>query len=351
MVSCNAQNQTKLDTNITPSYLKLKTSESSLIIKGENGFYCGFLDSYGNLWFGTNGDGLHHYNGKKFTHYLEKSGVNTNQIKSIIEDQEHNLWMGTGDGLWKYDRKEFCHIPIPFSDTSSIWLDKVYPVINPNAVHSLAQDKAGNIWLGTGGGGAYCYNGVDFTPYLTQIGTKQSDSLYHNWVTSITTDKNDHIWFASMTHGGTSRYDGKTFTQFMPKDGLSDDMIRTIHTDKSGRVWFGFNGNRKSGLTFYDGKSFHTFSKKEGLCNTNIMSIYEDKNGLFWLASGRGNLCVFNGKNFKEFQSKDGETFPQVLFILEDSNNHIWFGGMHGLWRYDGDSVINMAEQHQPKNN
>jgi ligand-binding sensor domain-containing protein len=332
--SCNGQKH---------SSKKSKRGTKINVIKPENGFNCGLLAGDGNLWFGSNGGGVYRYNGSSFENYTEDVGLCNNQVYSIIEDKDSNIWFGTQNGLCRYDGKTFTHIPIPFGDTTGVFLDKVYPIISPNAVHSLAQDKKGNIWIGTAGGGAYCYRNNKFNSYLSAIGKKQEDSLYHNWIPSITEDTNGILWFASMTHGGVSRYDGEKFTQFMPEDGLSDDMVRTIYNDKSGKIWFGFNGNRKSGLTYYDGNSFYTYSEKDGLCNKFIRAIYEDKKGNLWLG-GEGGLCVFDGENFNEFISKDGQRFDRILFIIEDALSNIWFGGKNGLWQFDGESVTDMTK-------
>lgn len=342
--SCNGQRQQPKESitekTVTSSIqLKIKANK---VIKPENGFNSGFLDSDGTLWFGSNGNGVYRYNGNSFQNYTEDDGLSSNQIYSIIEDKEKNVWFGTQNGLSKYNRKIFTHVTIPFKDTTSVFLDKVYPVISPNAVHSLAQDKKGNLWIGTAGAGAYRYNGKDFTSYLSEIGTKQEDSLYHNWIPSIIEDTDGNIWFASMTHGGVSRYNGETHTQFMTKDGLSDDMVRTIYSDKSGKIWIGFNGNRKSGLTVYDGNSFKTYSVDDGLCNKLIRAIYEDKNSNLWLGAHLGNLCIFDGQNFSEFSS-NGQTFSDILFILGDSEDNIWFGGINGIWKFNGQTVIKMT--------
>jgi ligand-binding sensor domain-containing protein len=176
------------------------------------------------------------------------------------------------------------------------------------------------------GAGAYCYDGKSFKSYLTEIGQKQEDSLYHNWIPFIRKDNKGNMWFASMTHGGVSQFDGKEFTQYLIKDGLSEDQVRTIYCDKTGKIWFGFNGNRNSGLTVYDGSSFKTYSVEDGLCNKRIRAIYEDKNGNLWLGADLVNLCIFDGQKFSEF-NYNGQTFSDVLFILGDLEDNIWFGG------------------------
>ncbi len=337
-ISCNGQVK-----NEKQSPTIQKVSELNKIAVPEYGFSSGLLDSKGNLWFASNGGGVFFFDGKTFTNYTKKDGLNSNQVFSIIEDNKNNLWYGTQNGLIKYNRKRFEHIQLPYQDTTSGWIGKVYPVLNPNAVHSLATDNNDNLWIGTAGGGAYEYDRKNFKSYLTEIGRKQEDSLYHNWIPFIRKDNKGNIWFASMTHGGVSRFDGDKFTNFSINDGLSDDMVRTIFSDKSGNLWFGFNGNRNSGLTVYDGKSFKTYSVEDGLCNMRVRAIYEDKNGNLWLGTHLGNLCIFDGQNFSEFSSS-GQTYSDILFILGDSENNVWFGGVNGIWKFDGESVMKMTK-------
>jgi len=339
VISCNGQVK-----KAKQSPIFQKVPELNKIVLPKYGFSSALLDNEGNLWFTSNGGGVFFFDGKNFTNYTKKEGLNSNRVFSVMEDKENNLWFGTQNGLTKYKAKQFEHIPLPYKDTTSVWLSKVSRVISPNAAHSLAEDNKGNIWIGTGGVGAYRYDGKKFISYLTEIGRKQEDSLYNNWIPSITKDADGNIWFASMTHGGVSRYDGNIFTQFMPKDGLSDDMTRVIFKDSSEKLWFGFNGSRKSGLTYYDGKTFTSLTEKDGLCNTNIQAIYEDKNGRIWLGSDRGNICLYDGKQFIEFKAKGGRRFDRIRFIIEDNTGNIWFGGKNGLWKYDGETVTQMTK-------
>ncbi|NOQ71781.1 MAG: hypothetical protein GQ574_07265 [Crocinitomix sp.] len=347
VISCNDLNQPKsnVDITVSPAVEQLTIIESKVIIP-QYGFNSGLLASNGDLWFGSNGGGLYRYDPTSagFTHYTQENGLNSNIVLSMIEDKNSDLWFGTADGLLRYDGKSFTHIPIPYSDTSSIWLDKVYPIINPNAVHSLLEDKKGNIWIGTGGAGAYRYDGNKFTSFLTEIGHKQEDSLNHNWITSIVEDANGHIWFSSMTRGGANRFDGENFTQFMPEDGLFTDMVRTIFKDKEGIIWFGYKATHDGGFTRYDGKYFVNFNKTDGLCNHSVRVIYEDKDENLWLGGDLNPLCIYDGENFNKFSSEDDKNFNGILTILEDAEGNIWFGGKNGLWQFDGETVTNMTK-------
>lgn len=317
-------------------------SEMIKIPVPENGFSNGYLDQDGSIWFTSNGGGIYHFDRKAFKNYTEKNGLNSNQVFAVVSDKKNNLWFGTQKGLTKLSGPLFEHLALPYQDTSSIWLDKMYPIINPNAVHSLATDNSDNLWIGTAGGGAYYYDGTTFTSYLTEIGQKQEDSLYHNWIPFIRRDNNGNIWFASMTHGGVHQFDGKEFTQYLIDDGLSDSQVRTIYCDRSGKIWMGFNGNRNSGLTVYDEGSFKSYSVNDGLCSSGIRSIYEDKNGKLWLGSNMGNLCIFDGQTFSDF-NYHGQIFSEVVFILGDLEDNIWFGGANGIWKYDGETLTEMT--------
>jgi ligand-binding sensor domain-containing protein len=72
-------------------------------------------------------------------------------------------------------------------------------------VHYSLQDRAGNLWFGTTGEGVYRYDGKSFSNFTTK------DGLSHNSVFCILVDRVGNLWFGSRNNGLT-RYDGKSFT-------------------------------------------------------------------------------------------------------------------------------------------
>ena len=305
--------------------------------------YCGYFDREGQLWFGTTSDGLYRYDGNSLVHYTQQDGLSDNKISSITQDNKGNIWLGTASGICIFNGQKFSHLNLPPYDTITDWLKQSYPVVNPNEVQSIHQDKQGSFWFGTNGAGAYRYDGHTFTHLLDHIGRKQPDSLYHNIIQSITEDHSGNLWFASMTHGGVIRYDGDSFRQIMPDDGISDDMVRTIFVDKAGNIWFGFNGNRNSGLTRYDGTSFQTYTVGDGLCTRNIRAIYQDPDGNLWIG-GFSGMCLFDGQKFTVFKGEDGRIFDRIVFIVGDAEGAVWFGGKNGLWQFKNGQVIDWID-------
>ena len=327
--------------------LPKETEHPKLIINIGNPRYgnvqCGLQDKAGNLWFGTTLNGLYKYDGKSFSRFLVADGLNSNNIYCILEDKDGKIWIGTEAGLCLYDGKTFAKIQIPLrknqppnkndlyrnshwvfsimqAKSGKLWfatIDGVYiydgksftPFIvnegvsglasSNNNVEHILEDKAGNIWFGGRGvKGVYRYDGksvINIKPvelsYVRHTGPIDSIRIGQNWAWPQLQDKNGNIWFSNW--GGVYRYDGKSFTSFTEKDGLSVDVVTRIIEDNKGNLWFG-----GAGLCRYDGKSFTRFTTKDGLINQGVWSILEDKTGNLWVGTRETGLYLYNGKTF-----------------------------------------------------
>lgn len=121
--ACNGQVKTEVPKN-SDSDPRIVAKGLLKILKPENLFKeaaigCGFLDQAGNLWFGSNGEGVYCYDGNVFTHFTEKDGLDNNIVYAILEDNAGNIWVGTKTGLnrlslsaGKTIGKTFTQVPI-----------------------------------------------------------------------------------------------------------------------------------------------------------------------------------------------------------------------------------------------
>lgn len=107
-----------------------------------------FEDSKGNLWFGTNGDGLARYDGKELYYFTTKDGLPSDRVTGIIEDSSGVYWMHTGEGVSKYDGKQFTNYQVG-EDFAS------------NMVANLLIDSKNRFWVGTWNG-VYTFDGKTF---------------------------------------------------------------------------------------------------------------------------------------------------------------------------------------------
>ena len=177
---------------------------------------------------------------------------------------------------------------------------------------------------------------------------------------SVLEDKKGNFWFGSIG-SGVYYYDGKSFKNFITKDGLANNVVTNIYEDKTGKIWFGTEG----GASIYDGKSFRNIKMKETTPPTDadsvhvsvyqrrlpdihwmhndVNSIIEDKKGKFWFGT-RGNAFIYDGKTFTTLTNNDGKAFTNVRSIIEDKRGNIWLGGNDGLWRFDGISFTNFSK-------
>lgn len=345
--SCQGQTPTKQQDNLNILTTEVKSSESQALSPAayddRDIVTSGLLDKRGNLWFGTTREGVFKYDGDSFTNFSTLDGLCDDEVWSILEDTDGHLWLGTANGLCRYDGNSFTHIPIPWDGEHDLWGE----ACNPNIVTTLLQDAQGDIWLGTCGGGAYRYDGETFTSFLADKSQLQSDGRHHNLIKSVLEDKNGNIWFTSLTHGGVSRYDGTTITDFGPADGLHDDMIFASVLDRDGNPWFGSIQTEHSGLYRFDARSgrFISYGKEDGLCDNFIMSLFADENGTLILGAG-SKLCTFDGRDFSPFIEAENTDFNDIRFFVKDTAGDLWFGGRAGkLWRWDGERLMNFTDK------
>lgn len=224
-------------------------------------------------------------------------------------------------------------------------------------IHCGLQDKSGNLWFGTTGEGVYRYDGKQFTQYTVK------DGLSSNIVWAILQDTKGYIWLG--TDAGICRYDGKTISivSITTTGGIgwrpgnpslnnpsTKNTVWSILQDKNGTIWFGTD----EGLYCYNGNNFIHLLDNPGIVNNSnvtlksIQCMLEDTKGRIWFGSGPmafEGICRLSGTTIENFRPKN-ETW--IRNIIEDNNGNIWFATRHfGACRYDGHSFsyINQSQE------
>ena len=305
---------------------------------------CSLQDKAGNIWFGTTENGLYKYDGKSFSRFLVADGLISNNIYCLLEDKDGKIWIGTHKGLCLYDGKTFAKIQIPLPKNLPPNTNDLYR--NSHWVFSIMQAKSGKLWFATIDG-VYIYDGKSFTPFIVNEGARGFGSSNNN-VEHILEDKAGNIWFGGRGNEGVYRYDGKSVINIKLKElsTFHSDSIRTGHNwawpqlqDKNGDIWFSNWG----GAYRYDGKSFTSFTKKDGLSGDMVTRIIEDKKGNLWF--GGAGLSRYDGKSFTRFTTKDGLINNSIWSILEDKTGNLWVGTREtGLYLYDGKTFMTYSE-------
>ncbi len=160
-----------------------------------------------------------------------KKSLSFNDVRDIIEDKNHNIWIATnGGGIDKFDeiKQEFSSIEINLNNPDS-------GIVN-NSCLKLYCDSKNNLWIGTYGGFTkYDISGNHFYNYKNE--PLKPIKLTHQWVQCITEDSNHNIWFGTANGLNQFSQTTNTFKHYYKSDGLSNNSISGLLTDKQGNIW------------------------------------------------------------------------------------------------------------------
>ena len=193
-----------------------------------------YIDKEGVLWIGTIGGICTFDREGTFTSYnkiLEQNGIYEKTISSIYEDSEGIMWIGLGNdgGLVKYN-KETGEIKNYLADYNK------FNSLSFNSVRSIAEDSLGNIWIGTQDGlNKFEKKTEKFTTYTV------SNGLSNDFIYGVIVDDNDNIWVS--TNYGISMYDQEEdkFIRYYEADGLATNEYNgfSYHKNSEGNIYFG----------------------------------------------------------------------------------------------------------------
>ncbi|HLF65513.1 MAG TPA: two-component regulator propeller domain-containing protein [Saprospiraceae bacterium] len=313
-----------------------------------------FEDKDGNLWFGTLSKGVARYDGKTLTYFSTKDGLCDNTVTGIAQDKKGNMWFGTHAGASRYDASlRQAQDKLSLSTGSKTFTNFRIAEGLHGAGCKILVDRHGTIWAGTNHG-AFRFNGRIFSEF--DIPEPAIEKLSYKWeagkVWNLYEDSKGNIWFGRDGFGAC-KFDGKAFTHFTTKDGLCSNNVANIAEDKHGNIWFGCISSDfpeyidEGGLNRYDGATFTKYPEMESLTENDIYAVYDDKAGDIWIGAVGYGAYHYDGREFKVFRETDRPDLTMnfgVQGFLEDRNGTLWFGFSGGLFRFNGESFINVTQ-------
>ncbi|MDR2809326.1 MAG: response regulator [Tannerellaceae bacterium] len=280
----------------------------------------------------TRGGGVSIYDmeKKKFITYEDVfESPNTRTIFCAAQDEEGNILIGTeGQGVFVFDpeKRELRRYPI---------LEEFSRELDDAKVSCLYIGYHNYVWLGLMYKGVFVAGNEDSTFRIMKKIHNNSNSLNYNYVTAITTDKDNDIWMAT-DGGGLNRYRTSTrqITHYTYRKGngqsLPDNAVSSVFCDSRNRIWA---GTKIGDLCLFDRKT-ETFTRFEDGQHVSIRSIREDRDGFLWLGTNSG-LMRFDPekKTFQTFRHADypGLSNDYITILWIDSRNRVWIGTYFGV--------------------
>ena len=271
-----------------------------------------------------------------FTSISAKDGLLSNTVNAILKDRQGLMWFATNDGLNKFDGTNFTVYRNRAGDSTSL---------RANEVLALHEDKKGNLWVGTSGGGLSLYNRQKdrFEHFQVKAGLR---GLTRNAVIrSICSDDLGKIWVAQYEGLYIVDPESKNISK-LPLTNNNGTPVSTpllcVFKDSRDRMWVGTD----SGLFLFKREShsfirfLHSNAEKNSLSNDHVMAIEEDKQGNLWVGTLHGlNRLQFTSSGFSVFRWPEGNSQPlsneQINCIAAAPDASLWIGTSNGLDKLD----------------
>lgn len=271
-------------------------------------------DREGTLWIGTM-NGVCRYDGRKIIRFDEGNVLFSNPVKAICEDKSGNIWFGTvRKGLVRYSGTDFKN----FTTNDGLLSDNV---------NAITEDSQGNMWIGTSEG-LCVYDGKKFKPIT------HSGGLVHDNVFDLCSDASGRVWVATI--GGVSVFENNRFRNFTAEQGLSNNIVYCIREDRNGRIWMG----TYEGVSVWNGKTMYNYTLKDGLPNERVEALMVDHSGNVWVGTYGGGLAKFVNGRFEAVKLGEDINSNIVKSLLEDREGNYWLATMNGLLRFNGNRFV-----------
>lgn len=330
---------------IEPEYISIGEGLSSADVQAI------LQDSYGLIWIGTT-DGLNKYDGYKFDKFKnvpgEPKSLLDNNIWGLVEDDEKNIWVATEIGVSKFirDRNEFINYNFQelFKTTSA-----------GNRVFNLFIDSNKRLWSATSNLGFTYYDAVrdkwKTVPYqINDTTVVPGDS---DLGLGITEDSNGKIWIGSYQYGLS--YQGKNDTVFYPAEfktnnhnidfTQSENTITYLYNDPANVIWITTrNGIYKYYPDTKELKAIKEYNYSKFILWNHWNSIIQDDLGNVWIGNNFRGILKFDGisDDYEEIKvlgrnrNRDGNLDIIITNCMIDKTGIFWFTTTtEGIIKYD----------------
>ena len=301
-------------------------------------------DKYGLIWIGS-GDGLNRFDGYKVDVYRNERGnknsLPSNHIRCLFTDSRGIVWIGTASGLAFFDSHT--------NSFQSFFHGKDENTLPGNAISVIKEDGYGRLWIGTESG--LCSFDQKKKRFQRFLHDNHSNSISGNFIRDIEFAPDGTMWIS--TGKGLNRLDLSTmhFTSFFhdPKDSttLSGNILTKMGMDKEGNLWVCVNETIY--LECFSTKTYrvrhftHFTEKQSGIPANNTRDIFFDRRGRLWIGTDKAGLYLFlPDKNiFHQYKAdlldRNKLQTNTIVGMFQDNSGMVWLATASGVERFNPD--------------
>lgn len=300
-----------------------------------------YQSSDGHLWITTSsnpvdpdGARLLEFDGQRFRSYGKAQGVTSNHLECLAEDREGNLWLGSVDGAIKIARNGFT----TFDENDG-------PIHGPGA---LLESKTGEFCVITDAG-MTVNRFVDGRFLPTRFNVPKALQYSKRWGSyQISFQDRGGDWWVSTSQGlmrfpslapleRLQRARPKAHYPFSSERGWVD--VYRMFEDASGDIWVSLASREKNALVKWERatEKFHTYTEVDGVPPLNPPTAFcEDAHGNLWIGLYDGGLLRFRAGRFTLLGAEDGLPSGLISGLYLDQRRRLWVASSSdGVGRVD----------------
>ncbi|MFI5184365.1 MAG: two-component regulator propeller domain-containing protein [Vicinamibacteria bacterium] len=240
----------------------------------------------------------------------KRDGLLGSWVYAILPSRPGYLWLGTGDGLLRFDGVRF-----------TAYDRQTSPGLPADNVLALHEGRDGRLWVGT-------LRGLAVGDARGSRPFERVEGVGSTAVESIAEDSDGTVW--AMTEEAVWHLEGNRVTRLGPEQGLPGEGYRAVCSDPTGGLWLATN----KGLARIEGlRATETYGVRDGLASNEVMSVLVDAEGTLWVGTGQGLARRAKGGAFEQVEAVGARI---VRALLEDRDGGLWAGTRDGLLRASG---------------
>ena len=260
-----------------------------------------FESAAGDVWVGTVNDGVFVVapDGSE-RHVNRVNGLGSDLVSSITEDREGNIWIGTdGGGLLMLRRRMLFMVSPP-----DHWQNR--------AVLSVSPARDGGLWVGTEGAGVYHWNNGEFKQLPGPASPLAAD------IRTTLQDRSGRLWAGTQGAGLLTAHKGLLTTVRAPV--AIRPLLYALFQDQAGVIWMG----TQDGLIRFDGTNWSVLGQQLYRCE--VRCIDQTPDGAIWIGMRGGGIARYQNGQFTQYLRQQGLSYEYIWCLFADRDGTLWIG-------------------------